>query len=200
MSNLYRILIIIIRPIIKIFFPYEVYGMENISELNDEYVLCSNHLSNLDPIFLALSNPRQIFFMAKAELFKNVFLRVVLKQLGVFAVERGKGDKKAINHAERILSQGKILGIFIEGTRSKTGEFLHPKSGTVLLANQHKSTIVPVCITGYSRNNRIKIFKKTRVFYGNPIKCSDLNILEGSRKEYKLATELVMSRIRDLRK
>lgn len=154
---------------VKIIFPYEEKGKENIENIKNSYILCSNHLSNLDPVFLLISNPRPICFMAKAELFKNKIFGWILKKLGAFAVERGRGDKKALINAENTLRHGDILGIFIEGTRSRTGDFLKPKSGAALLACKTGTQVVPVCITGGGKDNKVKAFKKTVISYAEPV-------------------------------
>ena len=133
----------LLYPIFKLLFFFKVNGRENIPE-NGGFILCSNHLSNFDPVLLALSQKRQIFYMAKAELFKNKFFGALIRKLGAFPVERGAGDGKAIEMAESIIKDEKMLGIFIEGTRSKTGEFLRPKSGAAIIAHQMKATVIPV--------------------------------------------------------
>ena len=196
---LYTVLTWIVRPILWLFFPYKVYGKENIKNLNYGHILCPNHLSNIDPIFLAVTYPYRICFMAKSELFKNKFFGKFLNAIGVFAVKRGKSDEKAIEEAENILKSGKVLGIFIEGTRSKTGEFLRPKSGAAVLAHKSNVKIVPVCITGNSKDNKIHIFKKTIIKFNAPITPEELNIKENSRLEIKSATNLIMSKIKEMR-
>ena len=196
---LYTILTWIVRPILWVFFPYEVYGKENIKNLNCGHILCPNHLSNLDPIILAVVYPRKICFMGKSELFKNKFFAGFLNAIGVFAVKRGKNDGRAIEEAENILKSGKVLGIFIEGTRSKTGEFLRPKSGAAVLAHKNNTKIVPVCITGGGKNNKIHIFKKTIIKFNTPINPEELGIRENSRLEIKSATNLIMSKIKEMR-
>lgn len=196
---LYTILTWLAKPILWVFFPYEVHGIENIKSLNSSHILCSNHLSNMDPIFLAVVYPHRICFMAKAELFKNKFFAKFLNAIGVFAVKRGKGDGKAIEEAENILKSGKVLGMFIEGTRSKTGEFLRPKSGAAVFAYKNNSKIVPVCITGSGRNNKVHIFKKTIINFNSPINPQELGIKENTRLEVKAATNLIMDKIKHLR-
>lgn len=187
-----------IRPFIKIIFPYEVKGIENALSINNTgYVLCSNHLSNLDPIFLILINPKPINFMAKEELFKSKLTSFFLKMLGVFPVKRGKADKEAIEYALKIPSKNEVLGIFIEGTRSKTGEFLRPRSGAALIASKSNANVLPVCITGGGKNGKIKLFKKTSIIYGNVIENSCLKF--ENRIQLKKATENIMSSIKNLR-
>ena len=196
---LYTILTWIVRPILWVFFPYKVYGKENIKNLNYGHIICPNHLSNLDPVILAVVYPYRICFMGKSELFKNKFFASFLNAIGVFAVKRGKSDGKAIGEAENILKSGKVLGIFIEGTRSKTGEFLRPKSGATVLAHKNNAKIVPVCITGGGKNNKIHIFKKTIIKFNAPIDPEELGIKENSRLEIKSATNLIMSKIKEMR-
>lgn len=196
---LYRIISFILKPIIMILFPFKVEGLEKINNLDGGYIICSNHLSNLDPIFLVLSCPKPICFMAKEELFKNKILGFFFSSVGAFSVKRGKGDKGALETAKQILKNNNVLGIFIEGTRSKTGDFLRPKSGTALLAYETKSNIVPVCITGASKDHKIKLFKKTIIKYGKKIGYGSLEIKEETRTELKNAANFIMDKIKELR-
>ena len=185
---LYRTIVCLIKPFVSIFFPYELKGAEKLKNFRDGHILCSNHLSNLDPNF-----------MAKAELFKSKLFGKFLSAIGVFAVNRGKSDSRALEKASEILKSGEVLGIFVEGTRSKTGDFLRPKSGVTVLAHGTSSPIIPVCITGGGKNNRIKMFKKTIIEYNYPIFPEQLDIKEGSRQEIKAGTALIMQKIKELR-
>ena len=198
-ESFYKFCVSIIKPFIKMLYPYEVKGKENIENISGGYILCSNHLSNVDPIFLALTHKRPIFFMAKIELFKNKLLARFFSCLGVFPIKRGKADKEALNYALGIPTSGKVLGIFVEGTRSKTGEFLRPKSGATVLANKSKSDIVPVCITGGGSNCKVNILKKTIIYYGKPIKFEKILFEENDRKGLKNSTNLIMENIKNLR-
>lgn len=196
---LYRTIVCLIKPFVSIFFPYELKGAEKLKNFRDGHILCSNHLSNLDPIFLAIVHFKPINFMAKAELFKSKLFGKFLSAIGVFAVNRGKSDSRALEKASEILKSGEVLGIFVEGTRSKTGDFLRPKSGVTVLAHGTSSPIIPVCITGGGKNNRIKMFKKTIIEYNYPIFPEQLDIKEGSRQEIKAGTALIMQKIKELR-
>ena len=137
--------------------------------------------------------------MAKAELFKSKLFGKFLSAIGVFAVNRGKSDHQALDRATDILKAGDVLGIFVEGTRSKTGEFLRPKSGATVLAYNTSSPIIPVCITGGGENNKVKMFKKTIIEYNYPILPEVFNIKEGTRLEIKAGTALIMQKIKELR-
>jgi 1-acyl-sn-glycerol-3-phosphate acyltransferase len=161
-------------------------------------VLCCNHASMTDPIRLAFTTRRQVFFMAKEELFKNAFVASVISGLGAFPVSRGKGDQGAIGTAQEILGGDGILGIFIEGTRSKDGNLLRPKSGAVRIAASCGAPIVPCCITP-EKGKLPRLFRTCRVTFGRPISPEELNVTEGSSLEYRNASRMVMDRIRELR-
>ena len=91
-----------------------------------------------------------------------------------------------------------MLGIFIEGTRSKTGEFLRPKSGVSVLSYSTKKPVLPVCITG-SDNNKVRMFTKTKIRYGSPINCEDLEINTDNLLKFKKSTKYIMNKIISLR-
>lgn len=182
----------------KIIMPYRVVHRENLPS-SGRVIVCCNHLSMKDPILLtAISNQRQIHYMSKAELFKNRLLGFILRALGAFPVNRGKGDTQAINTAARLLEQEQIVGIFIEGTRSKTGELLQPKSGTAVLAHSSTAPILPVCITGKGRNAP-RLFHRVVISCGELITPEELGIAEASASEYRRASRYVMQKIAALR-
>lgn len=161
-------------------------------------VLCCNHSSMTDPLRLAFTTRRQIFFMAKEELFAIPFVSSVIRGLGAFPVARGKGDQSAVDTAKQILDSNGILGIFIEGTRSKDGNLLRPKSGAVRFAASCGASILPCCITP-ERGKLPRLFHTCRVSFGKPILPEELNVAEGTSLEYRNAARMVMDRIRELR-
>ncbi len=161
-------------------------------------ILCSNHLSNTDPIRIAYTQRRQIFYMSKEELFRNRFVGGIIGALGAFSVARGKGDRAAINLAQRHLKEGDVLGIFIEGTRSKDGNFLPPKAGAVMLAKSCGVPILPCCITAKS-GWMPKLFHPCVIEYGKLIQPEELGISNGTPTEFRAASRFVMDRIAALR-
>ena len=187
---------ILVIPIFKLLFFYKVNGKKNLPK-KGPFIVCSNHLSNYDPVFLALTQKRQIYYMAKSELFKNKFLSWLIRTLGAFPVERGAGDGKAINEAENVVNDGRLLGIFIEGTRSKTGEFLRPKSGAAIIAHQMNVPVIPVCIT--PKDKKVKIFHKVTISWGKPMSVEELGLKNGGGEEYRKASRMIMDEIKKLR-
>jgi len=195
MSAFYRVIKIIITPIFRWLLPVKIVGRENLPK-EGGFILASNHTSISDPIFMIANFKRQVHFMAKAELFKNWLFRAVLTRLGAFAVERGKGDMSAIRHAEELIRDGKILGIFPEGTRYVEGAPRKAKSGVAYIAMDTKSDILPVSVY---REGKYKIFKKTTIRIGELIKYEDLIDPElADRANLKKIVDRVTSSITEL--
>lgn len=186
----------LLMPFYKLLFWYKINGRENVPD-DGAYIVCSNHLSNNDPVLLGIAMKRQIFYMAKAELFKNPIAGWVIRHLGAFPVNRGAGDGKAINEAENIVKDGKLLGIFIEGTRSKTGEFLRPKSGASIIAHQMNVPVIPVCIT--PKNKKIRVFQQVKISIGKPMTPQELGLEKGTPEEYRNSSRKIMAEIKKLR-
>jgi 1-acyl-sn-glycerol-3-phosphate acyltransferase len=117
-------------------------GVENVPT-EGPFVLAANHLTNMDVFFMQFSLSRPIFFMGKEELFRNPIMDWMLRQMGGFPVYRGAHDEWAICHAEHVLEQGQVLGIFPEGTRNR-GQGLRPKSQLPDCASGHPWNAVSV--------------------------------------------------------
>lgn len=171
-------------------------GTENIPK-SGKAIICPNHTSNADPILLAIALRRQVFFMAKKELFRGQVLSKFFRALGAFPVNRGAGDTSALDHAKNILINDGLLGIFIEGARSKTGDFLRPKTGASMIAYETNSEIIPVYIRKAS-GGRVSILKKNFLVIGKPLSLEELNLLEANGKSFRDASRIVMENIKSL--
>ncbi len=192
----YRIVRSVGMVFLKIFYPYDVENGYSLPA-DQGVIVCSNHISNIDPVLINVTQNRLLHFMAKKELFKNKLFGAVIRGCGAFPVDRGHDGGKAVGTAEELLNNENCLGIFIEGTRSKTGEFGKPRSGALRIAFATKKPIVPCCITG--KDIFLKPFKKIKITYGEPLTCDDLGLVEGSMREYRIAGEIVMKKIAELR-
>lgn len=125
-------------------------GQENIPE-SGAAVIAPNHMTNFDVFPLQFSVPRPMFAMAKAELHKNIFMDYVLRRLGSFPVMRGQRDQWALDHAERILENERLLGMFPEGTRSKGKGLRAGKTGAARLALSKNCPLIPLAVIGTQR-------------------------------------------------
>ncbi|NLM22027.1 MAG: 1-acyl-sn-glycerol-3-phosphate acyltransferase [Peptococcaceae bacterium] len=126
---------------------YRVQGLENVPAEGPFIVAC-NHLSLWDPVIVGCALPRPIIFMAKAELFDIPFVGIIIKGLHAFPVRRGHSDIAAIKKALTVLKNNAVLGIFPEGTRSKTGELQEAMTGVVLIMEKSGAPVLPVKIYG----------------------------------------------------
>ncbi|MFB1050479.1 lysophospholipid acyltransferase family protein [Paraliobacillus sp. JSM ZJ581] len=177
---------IILRPIYR----FNVIGKENIPK-KGPVIICSNHISNLDPPVVGITCPRDIYFMAKEELFKNKFLGGLLLKLHAFPIKRGMKDRDALRSALAILKDGKTLGLFPEGTRSKTGEIGKGLSGVGFFALRSEATVIPCAIIGpYQKGKRLK------VVYGKEIAMDDLRENKVKASE---VTNVIMENIKQLK-
>jgi 1-acyl-sn-glycerol-3-phosphate acyltransferase len=166
-SLFYAVSMLLIKPFIVLAFWLKIKKKQNFPQ-NGKLIVCANHSSLMDPILLAVVQKRQIHYMAKAELFKSFYIGGVLKAFGAFPVSREKRDLKSMNRAKNILDEGRVLGIFFEGTRSKDGELLKPKAGAALLAHKTQTPILPVCINR-TKGGPVRAFHKTKITIGTPI-------------------------------
>ena len=171
-------------------FRMKVVGAENVPK-EGPVLLCSNHLAKRDPVLLGLSQSRQVFYMAKEELFQNKFLGGLFRALGAFPGKRVTGGAAA-------LEDNGVVGVFIVWHRSKDGRLLKPKTGAALLAYKTKAPVVPVCITA-GDGFRPGPFKKTLIRFGKPLSAQELAVADESSMQLRRASRTIMTRIADLR-
>nr|WP_051291365.1 lysophospholipid acyltransferase family protein [Fictibacillus gelatini] len=167
----------------------EVKGTEKIPQ-DGGVLLCANHIHNFDPPLVGVATPRVVHFMAKAELFNVPVLKHIIKRIHAFPVRRGMSDKQALKNGLKLLKEGKVLGLFPEGHRSKTGELGEGLAGAGFFALKTDAAVIPCAIIG-----KYKFRKKLKVVYGEPIDFKELKEQKVSAKE---ATDLIMEHIRRL--
>ena len=193
----YSFMRMFLRCFFKLFFKVQVVGLENIPK-EGALILAANHISNWDPPFLATFLEREVHYMAKEELFVNPVFAAAIRKLHAFPVKRGAADKNAIKHAVTVLKNNECLGLFPEGTRSKTGEIGKAEAGVGLITAMTKSAVLPAAIIGTNEIfSKSKFFPKLTVVYGEPMQ------FEGNVKDKKALAEFsqsIMNEIANLRK
>ncbi len=156
----------------KLVYRLEVHGLENVPKDN-EYIVCPNHLSTLDPPLMVSIMPRHVAFMAKKELFDIPFLRWWIDWLGAFAVNRESLGPSTIKTVMEIKKSKWVFGIFPQGTRGVTGEIRGVTKGFAGLAKITKCAILPVGIIGTDEVKRLPFSGKIIVNIGKPIPYSN---------------------------
>lgn len=129
-------------------------GLENIPTQGG-VIIAANHISLWDPPVLGAGLSRPINFMAKEELFAISGLRWIITTMKAFPVKRGAADRGAIRHAINLLKNGEVLGLFPEGTRSKTGQLGKPEPGIGMIALKAGVPIVPAAIIGTNQVGKV---------------------------------------------
>lgn len=190
---IYRFCRGLLRLIYKFLFRLKAHGKEHVPQ-EGGVLLCSNHISLLDPPTVGILLDRKVHFMAKKELFDVFAFGWLIKQLGAFPVKRGGVSKESIKTSLSILRTGNVMGIFPEGTRSKDEDGGSGKRGAAMFALRSDAVVIPVAIIG-----NYKLFKKTKVVYGPPVDLAPFKEKDVP-DAIERATELIMSRIAELRR
>src|ERR687888_438269 len=195
----YHFVALVSWPAVHAIYRLEATGLERIPR-DGGFVLAANHTSSFDPwpLGFPLWPRRQLYFMAKIELF-NPVLGALLRAGGAFPVRRGERDVEAIETAVRLCREGKVVAMFPEGTRARKGivkKFEHrPRTGSARIALAAGVPLVPVAIAGTDRLSRLP---RLRVRYGPPVPLDDLDG-EPPRDAAQEATDRLMERIYELR-
>jgi len=158
-----RVLVALARFLFSFVMKMEVVGLENFPR-QGSVILVANHVTNFDVFPMQFALPRPIFFMGKAELFRNPIMDVILRNLSGFPVNRSEKDQWAMRHAARVLNHGLTLGMFPEGKRSKGRGLSVAKTGVARLALEANCPIVLMAVTGsdqffkrFPRRTRVQI-------------------------------------------
>lgn len=190
---LYKIFRYIGIPVFYLLFFPKIIGKKN-TKIKGKAVIISNHISMWDPVFISVVFNRQVFWMGKIELFKNIFARFFFHVVKAFPVRRGEGDLPAIRHAFKLLRDGKLFGIFPEGTRIKTGEISRFEPGTSMIALKNDAPVVPLYIKG-----NYKAFRRMKLIIGEPIRLADYVGSKTDLSTVEAASRFLENKIKDLR-
>lgn len=191
-----RNLMNVIRPVgnlfCKSYYKVEYIGLENIDR-KDGFIIAPNHVTEFDPLMIAMASKRLFYYIGKCELFKNPLLAKAIIGLNGFPIKRGIGDMRAINYAVELVRRGEVLCIFPEGTRSKDGKIHEGKSGVGYIARHAGADIVPTAIY---MENKEKKGSRVVVNFGEPIKYEDMGFTDGGKtSENKRVAKRVMEEI-----
>ena len=182
---------IFVKWCVKIFtlivFRVKTYGQKNIEE-GKPYIMCANHISNWDALTIYTATKREMFVMAKEEMFVNKFVDWFGRKMNVFPVKRGKQDIESIKKSLKVLKDNKILLIFPEGTRNGMKKNGKIQNGPAYLAARSGVEVIPVKIEG-----NFKPFRKVEIHYGKPLDFSKYQ----SKKPEKEILDFISGKITD---
>jgi 1-acyl-sn-glycerol-3-phosphate acyltransferase len=181
---------------LKVLYRLKIHNAERIPR-RKPFIICSNHIYWLDPLAVAAAFPAsyKIHFMAKKEIFSNIFFSYILKKAHAFPVNRQDADYSAVKKAYQLLKEGQVLGLFPEGSRSKNGEIQKAYNGAALISVRSGVPILPIAIAG-----PYGIFKPVHIYIGPPFALPPLIYEEKDRKRMQLdeMSCIIMNNISEL--
>lgn len=199
---------ILLGPLMKLTCRPSVEGAENIPRSGGA-ILVSNHLAVADSFFMPLMMPRRVTFLAKREYFTGTGIKGKLKKyffsgVGQVPIDRSSGAaaQAALDTGIRLLGEGKLLGLYPEGTRSPDGRLYKGKTGVARMALEADVPVIPIAMFGTDKVNPIgsKMWRphKVRVKVGKPLDFSRYQGLAGDRFVERSITDEIMYALMEL--
>ena len=193
---------VLLGPWLKLVFRPWVEGLEHIPP-SGAAILASNHLSFSDSVFLPLVVPRRVTFLAKQEYFtgrglKGWLTRMFFYAIGQVPIDRSSGTaaKAALECGKRILAEGKLLGIYPEGTRSPDGRLYRGKTGVARMALEAGVPVIPCAMIETDKvqpiGKRLPRLRRPGVRIGKPLDFSRYEGLAGDRFVERSMTDEIM--------
>ena len=187
--------------IMRLLFRLEVSGREHVPAAGP-VLLVSNHVSVLDPPFIGGAAPRELYFMAKEELFRVPLFGRLIHALNARPVKRDGSDGRALKAALRLLAEGRALLVFPEGTRGRDGRLGEGKPGVGMLALMSDAAVVPAYVSGTEQalpsGRAMPRLAKVRVRFGPPLSFKPADD-EPRKDRYREASREMMRAIGQLR-
>jgi 1-acyl-sn-glycerol-3-phosphate acyltransferase len=182
---------VLLGPLLSVLGRPKVEGLEYVPS-SGPVILASNHLAVMDSFFLPLVVRRRITFLAKSEYFtgtgvKGWLSRWFFTAVGQVPIDRADADaaQAALKTAEQVLGQGKLLGMYPEGTRSPDGRLYKGKTGLARLALDTGVPVIPVAMIGTNVVNppgtTMLRFGRVTVRFGKPMDFSRFEGMSGNR-------------------
>jgi 1-acyl-sn-glycerol-3-phosphate acyltransferase len=199
---------ILLGPWLRLIFWPKVEGRDNVPG-HGPAIIASNHLSFADSIFMPLMVKRKVTFVAKAEYFtgkgfKGFLVRAFFVGTGTIPVDRsgGRAAQAAMDTGLRILREGKLFGIYPEGTRSPDGRLYRGKTGVARLALESGAPVVPVVMLNADKiqppGKVLPRLMRPHIRFGDPITFERYAGLAGDRFVERAVTDEIMYELMEL--
>ncbi|MDD5593623.1 MAG: lysophospholipid acyltransferase family protein [Candidatus Margulisbacteria bacterium] len=188
----YHLVRLCLVPLIRLFWLKRVSGVENIPAQGSA-IIVANHESYFDFFCLAVICKRRIHFLATERFYKKPLWALLMTATGQIKVPESGISKDLLINSRKVLQSGELLGIFPEGTRSRSGKMGEAHTGAARLALQFNVPIIPVGINGayevLSPHDIIPKFQKIiEINVGGPIS-------QPRGQDAKMFSNLMMRRI-----
>jgi 1-acyl-sn-glycerol-3-phosphate acyltransferase len=181
------------QPTTEMLTRLRVYGRERIPT-DGGVVLAINHFSWIDTTSFGAACPRTIYYVAKAEVYDIPGLAQLMRAFGAFPIRRGESDREAVRMMRGFVREGRVLGVFVEGTRQRSGVPGTAMPGAAMVALQERVPVVCGAVHG-SQTWRFGNFHPVSVAWSEPIHFDGL---PGGGRGYRAATAEIEQRIRRL--
>jgi 1-acyl-sn-glycerol-3-phosphate acyltransferase len=189
-------------PIVKTALRPWISGEQHIPR-DGAVILASNHLSVIDSIILPLVVDRRITFLAKSDYFHGRglggwFVRNFLLGTGMLPIDRsgGKASEASLNTGLRVLAQGKVLGIYPEGTRSPDGKMYRGRTGVARMILEGHVPVIPVVMVDTEKvmpiGSKLPKVRRVGIIIGEPLDFSRFEGLESDRFILRSITDEIM--------
>ena len=182
-----------LEPVCRVATRLREYGRERVPP-DGGVVLALNHFSWIDPPAFGAACPRTVYYMAKIEAHRVRGLGELIRAFGTFSVRRGESDREAVRLMRQIVRDGHALGLFVEGTRQRSGEPGEVKPGAAMVALQEQVPVVCGAVHG-SQTWRPGNFHPVSVAWGEPM---HFDSLPRTGKGYREASENIARELRTL--
>jgi 1-acyl-sn-glycerol-3-phosphate acyltransferase len=180
----------------------QVEGKVDLAKGQGAVIVC-NHISPVDPSFIALACDRPVHWMVAKEYCKLPLIGLALRILQVIPTGRSGIDTAATKLAIRYAQQGELVGMFPEGRINDSGRFMLPgRSGAAMVALKARVPVVPCYVTGSPYKGKVFEFflltANARLKVGQPIDISEYYGRDGDREVLKMLTRRFMREIATL--
>ena len=193
---------VIAGPLLKGIFRPWVTGADNIPK-QGAVILASNHLSFVDSVFLPICIDRDMVFLAKSEYFttkgiKGWATKWFMKGTGMLPIDRsgGKASEASLNTGLRVLAEGRVLGIYPEGTRSPDGKLYRGRTGIARMVLESGVPVVPVAMIDTEKVMPIGAkwpkMRRPGIIIGKPLDFSRFQGMEGDRFILRAVTDEII--------
>lgn len=179
---------------------FRIIGAEKVPAQGGMFLI-ANHTTGLDPFLLAYPvKQRLVRGPGRIELFENPFWGFLMRKLGMFPLRQGVADAAAVRTMMELYRHGRLVAVFPEGGRSRTGELDPFNPDFARLVIKLKAPLVPAAVAGGRELLPVgKLIPRWHspvvVVYGEVFDLSQFYGQERSREALQQAADLMQERV-----